>query len=101
MSASISGSADILPRDLFANKTVFVTGGGSGINLGIAHSFARLGAAIAICGRSQDKLDNAATALRASGAEHEFRILPGGHDWDYWATRGKFLTGLISERSLV
>jgi len=68
MSASISGSADILPRGLFANKTVFVTGGGSGINLGIAHSFARLGAAIAICGRSQDKLDNAATALRASGA---------------------------------
>jgi S-formylglutathione hydrolase FrmB len=56
------------------------------------------------CGITDPFLDanrRLAYALRASGAEHEFRILPGGHEWDYWATRGKFLTGLISERSLV
>ena len=47
----------LLPRDLFRNKTVFVTGGGSGINLGVAKNFAALGANIAICGRTQEKLD--------------------------------------------
>jgi NAD(P)-dependent dehydrogenase (short-subunit alcohol dehydrogenase family) len=48
---------------------VFVTGGGSGINLGIARNFATLGADIAICGRTQEKLDAAATELRALGAK--------------------------------
>lgn len=60
--------AGILPADLFAGRTVFVTGGGSGINLGVAHAFAALGARIAICGRSQERLDGAAAALRAVGA---------------------------------
>lgn len=54
--------------DLFKGKTVFVTGGGSGINLGIAKNFAALGANIAICGRTQAKLDAAAEELRALGA---------------------------------
>lgn len=57
----------ILRRDLFAGKTVFVTGGGSGINFGIAHAFARHGAAVAICGRSQERLDGARAALDAVG----------------------------------
>ncbi|MGB8856823.1 MAG: SDR family oxidoreductase [Burkholderiales bacterium] len=56
-------------KDLFKDKTVFVTGGGSGINLGIAKNFAALGANIAICGRTQEKLDNAAAELRALGAK--------------------------------
>src|SRR6266849_10744352 len=59
----------ILPRDLFAGKTVFVTGGGSGINLGIARTFAGLGADIGICGRSQERLDAAAAGLREIGAK--------------------------------
>ncbi|MDE2454067.1 MAG: SDR family NAD(P)-dependent oxidoreductase, partial [Burkholderiales bacterium] len=58
----------LLPRDLFRNKTVFVTGGGSGINLGVAKNFAALGAHVAICGRTQDKLDAAAVELRAINA---------------------------------
>jgi len=49
----------LLPRELFKNKTVFVTGGGSGINLGVAKNFAALGAKVAICGRTQSKLDAA------------------------------------------
>lgn len=56
-------------KDLFKGKTVFVTGGGSGINLGIAKNFAALGANIAICGRTQEKLDNAARELRALMAD--------------------------------
>ena len=58
----------LLPADLFRNQTVFVTGGGSGINLGVAKNFAALGAHVAICGRTQEKLDAAAVELRAIGA---------------------------------
>jgi NAD(P)-dependent dehydrogenase (short-subunit alcohol dehydrogenase family) len=54
-------------RDLFRGKTVFVTGGGSGINFGVARNFAALGADVAICGRTQQKLDAAAVELRALG----------------------------------
>ena len=60
--------ASYLPKDLFKGKVVFVTGGGSGINLGIAKNFAALGADIAICGRTQARLDAAAAELRALGA---------------------------------
>lgn len=57
------------PADLYRDKTVFITGGGSGINLGIAKGFAAHGANIAICGRTQAKLDGAAKALEALGAK--------------------------------
>lgn len=66
----------ILRHDLFKGKTVFVTGGGSGINLGIAKNFAALGAAVGICGRTQEKLDAAAAELRAIGA----RVCPVAAD---------------------
>ena len=56
-----------LRNDLFQGKTVFITGGGSGINLGVARNFAALGADLAICGRTQEKLDNAAAEMRALG----------------------------------
>jgi NAD(P)-dependent dehydrogenase (short-subunit alcohol dehydrogenase family) len=58
-----------LAKDLFAGKTVFVTGGGSGINLGVAKNFAAVGANIAICGRTKERLDDAAKELEALGAE--------------------------------
>ncbi|MBK8962412.1 MAG: SDR family oxidoreductase [Candidatus Competibacteraceae bacterium] len=55
-------------KDLFENQTVFITGGSSGINLGIARNFAAVGAKLAIVGRSQEKLDAATAELRALGA---------------------------------
>ena len=58
-----------LAKDLFNGKTVFVTGGGSGINLGVAKNFAALGANVAICGRTQEKLSAAAAELSALGAK--------------------------------
>lgn len=58
----------MLPADLFAGKTVFVTGGGSGINLGVARNFAALGANVGICGRTKERLDAAAQELRDLGA---------------------------------
>lgn len=59
----------LFAKDLFAGKTVFITGGGSGINLGIGKNFAALGANISICGRSQERLDGAAAELQALGAK--------------------------------
>src|SRR5436190_2815986 len=76
-----------LPRELFKGKTVFVTGGGSGINLGIARNFAALGASIAICGRTQAKLDTAAVELRTLGA----KVCPVAADVrDFAALEGAF-----------
>jgi NAD(P)-dependent dehydrogenase (short-subunit alcohol dehydrogenase family) len=65
---------DVFSRTLFTGKTVFITGGGSGINLGIARNFAALGASIGICGRTQDKLEAAAGELRALGAKVAFGV---------------------------
>jgi NAD(P)-dependent dehydrogenase (short-subunit alcohol dehydrogenase family) len=58
-----------LAKDLFRNRTVFITGGGSGINLGIARNFAALGANLGICGRTESRLAAAAEELRGLGAE--------------------------------
>ncbi len=51
-------------------KVVLVTGGSSGIGLAAAHKFAEAGAITIICGRDQDKLDQACKEARAQG--HEF-----------------------------
>ncbi|MFZ2177881.1 MAG: SDR family oxidoreductase [Rhodococcus sp. (in: high G+C Gram-positive bacteria)] len=60
---------DSLPKDLLLGRNVFITGGGSGINLGIAKSFASVGANVAICGRTRARLETAAVELRALGVE--------------------------------
>lgn len=57
-------SQRIYAPGLFAGQTAFVTGGGSGIGLATAGELARLGARVAICGRTPDKLEAAAAELR-------------------------------------
>jgi NAD(P)-dependent dehydrogenase (short-subunit alcohol dehydrogenase family) len=58
-----------MPASDFAGRTVFVAGGTSGINLGIAEAFAAAGARLAVVGRSQERLDAALQRLRQHGGE--------------------------------
>ncbi|WP_066267237.1 SDR family oxidoreductase [Hydrogenophaga palleronii] len=50
-----------------AGKVVLVTGGSSGIGLAAAHKFAEAGAVTIICGRDQDKLDEACKEAQDKG----------------------------------
>lgn len=52
----------------FAGKAVFVAGGSSGINLGIAKAFAASGASVAIVSRSPERVAGAVAELRALAA---------------------------------
>jgi NAD(P)-dependent dehydrogenase (short-subunit alcohol dehydrogenase family) len=54
-------------RGTVGGKVVLVTGGSSGIGLAAAHKFAEAGAVTIICGRDQDKLDEACKEAKAKG----------------------------------
>ncbi|MBC5765802.1 SDR family oxidoreductase [Ramlibacter albus] len=53
----------------FSGRHVFVAGGSSGINFGIAQAFARAGAKLTVISRSADKVATAAQQLQALGAQ--------------------------------
>ncbi|QOL79390.1 SDR family oxidoreductase [Pseudooceanicola spongiae] len=55
----------------FAGRHVVVSGGTSGINLGVARMFAREGAQIFVFSRSADNVESAVAELRAIGAQAE------------------------------
>jgi citronellol/citronellal dehydrogenase len=57
----------IFKDDLFAGRTVVITGGGSGIGRCTAHELAALGADVAIIGRNADKLDAVQAEIRSDG----------------------------------
>jgi len=55
--------------DRLQNKSVLITGGGSGIGKSIAMTFAQEGARVAICGRTASTLQKTAREIRALGGE--------------------------------
>ena len=57
----------IFRAGLFEGRVVVVTGGGSGIGRCIAHELVSLGAAVALVGRTPEKLDRVAAELRDAG----------------------------------
>jgi NAD(P)-dependent dehydrogenase (short-subunit alcohol dehydrogenase family) len=57
-------------RNLFKGQRILITGGGTGLGLGMAHALASLGAEIHICGRRAGVLEDAAQAVAgATGAK--------------------------------
>ncbi len=54
-------------EDTLKGKTILITGGGSGLGLEMAKKFASLGANIAICGRTESNLKNAAEEIASKG----------------------------------
>jgi NAD(P)-dependent dehydrogenase (short-subunit alcohol dehydrogenase family) len=81
----------------FKDRVVFVAGGTSGINLGIAHAFARRGAHIAVVSRSPEKVSAATGELKKHGgkvfgAAADVRDVPAvsGALKDAHATLGNF-----------
>lgn len=74
-----------LVRDLLRGTTVFLTGGGSGLNLAIARGFAQAGSNIALCGRSRERLRGAAIQLRPYGVRVITEVAGSG-DMDRIAT---------------
>lgn len=57
----------IFRQDAFQDKTIIVTGGGSGIGRCTAHELASLGAKVILLGRTQSKLDQVAAEIAEDG----------------------------------
>ncbi|MDX1671411.1 MAG: SDR family oxidoreductase [Balneolaceae bacterium] len=53
--------------DTLQDQTILITGGGSGLGLSMAQKFHSLGAGIAICGRTEDKLQKAVEEIGSQG----------------------------------
>jgi len=56
-------------NDLLDNKTIIITGGGTGLGKSMALRFGELGANLVITSRKQEILDSTAIELRETGAE--------------------------------
>jgi NAD(P)-dependent dehydrogenase (short-subunit alcohol dehydrogenase family) len=80
-------------RGTVAGKVVLVTGGSSGIGLAAAHKFAEAGAVTVICGRDQDKLDEACAEAKARG--YSFVAYPA--DLADMADCDRFVAQLIAD----
>jgi citronellol/citronellal dehydrogenase len=60
-------SQQVFAPGIFHDQVALITGGGSGIGLATAGELRRLGAKVAICGRTPQKLEAARTALGGDG----------------------------------
>ncbi|SPA13592.1 Short-chain dehydrogenase/reductase SDR [Cupriavidus taiwanensis] len=56
----------VFHRDLFAGRTILITGGGSGIGRCTAHELASLGASLALAGRRLEKLEQVRAEIIAA-----------------------------------
>ncbi|BCH31262.1 2,4-dienoyl-CoA reductase [Mesorhizobium sp. L-8-10] len=63
------GYNSVFAPDLFAGKTIIVTGGGSGIGRCTAHELAYLGANVVIVGRNPEKLETVTREITEDGGK--------------------------------
>jgi len=64
----------MLPENTFQNKTVLITGGGSGLGLSMAEGLLKLGAKVAILSRNEEKLQKAVEKLEAATGSKAFFV---------------------------
>ena len=55
--------------NLLKNKTIIVTGGGTGLGKSMAHRFGELGANLVIASRKMDVLEDSADDIRKTGTQ--------------------------------
>lgn len=67
----MSACNSIFSPTLFKQNIVLVTGGGSGLGYRAAREFSQLGATVFVCGRTEEKLERAAAAIRETGGRVE------------------------------
>ncbi len=63
----------IFRSDIFRDRTIVVTGGGSGIGRCIAHELAALGANVVLTGRKPEKLEKVQVEIAEDGGSAEWR----------------------------
>ena len=66
------GYKSVFKPDLFKDKTIIVTGGGSGIGRCTAHELASLGAHVVLIGRKQEKLQKVAAEIEEDGGQGSY-----------------------------
>ncbi|GHG88923.1 SDR family oxidoreductase [Comamonas sp. JC664] len=69
------GYRSLFAPGCFSNRTIVVTGGGSGIGRCTAHELASLGANVVLVGRKADKLEAVAREIQEDGGKVSFEVL--------------------------
>ncbi|WP_077002487.1 SDR family oxidoreductase [Variovorax sp. KK3] len=69
MTTHASSSSSLFAADALAGRVAVVTGGSSGIGLATVEALLEAGAAVALCGRTAERLDRAVAGLRESRPE--------------------------------
>lgn len=61
----LANATTVFRNDLMRDRVVLISGGGSGMGRAMAYLFARLGARVVICGRTEEKLLQTAQGIRS------------------------------------
>lgn len=70
----MSGYRSALAPQLFNNRNIIITGGGSGIGRCTAHELATLGAQVIITGRKEEKLQRVVAEIQEDGGKASYRV---------------------------
>jgi citronellol/citronellal dehydrogenase len=85
------GYRSLFAPGCFKDRTLIVTGGGSGIGRCTAHELASLGAHVVLVGRKKDKLEAVAAELREDGGECSLEVLDIRDEEGVKATVGRIV----------